>query len=114
MIYLDLGLMGLGMGTTMLALLLALQQAVPRERLGVATSLGQFTRSIGGAVGVSMMGAVIAASLPPGGEHNPRLMELAIHRAFVFGALVAGLALVSALWIPRGLPAAPPHQAPRA
>lgn len=112
--YVDLGLMGLGMGTTMLALLLALQQAVSRQRLGVATSLGQFTRSIGGAVGVSMMGAVIAASLPPGGEHDPRLMEMAIHRAFVFGAVVAALALVSALWIPPGVPAtpAPPSSSP--
>ena len=47
----DLGLMGMGMGMTMLSLLLALQQAVSTSRLGVATSVGQFSRSVGGAVG---------------------------------------------------------------
>ena len=58
----DLALVGMGM--TMLTLVLAMQSAVDRSRLGVATSLGQFTRSIGGAVGVVVMGAIAAASVP--------------------------------------------------
>jgi len=33
---------------------------VARERLGIATSTAQFFRSIGGAVGVAIMGAVMA------------------------------------------------------
>jgi EmrB/QacA subfamily drug resistance transporter len=103
-LYLDLGLMGLGMGMTMLSLLLALQGAVPRSRLGIATSVAQFTRSVGGAVGVALMGAVIAASLPPGGETAPLLMEEALHRAFVTGAAVSVLALLAGLWIPAGGP----------
>jgi EmrB/QacA subfamily drug resistance transporter len=103
-LYLDLGLMGLGMGATMLALLLALQNAVPRSRLGVATSLGQFTRTVGGAIGVSMMGAIIAISLPPGGETDPAAMARALHNAFVAGAIVAVLAFVTALRVPAGLP----------
>jgi EmrB/QacA subfamily drug resistance transporter len=101
----ELAVMGLGMGMTMLSLLLALQHAVPRHRLGVATSVGQFTRSIGGAVGVSMMGAIVAASLPPGGSQDPQAMERALHNAFVFGAVVAVAALVTALRVPPGLPA---------
>jgi hypothetical protein len=39
------------------------QQAVSRAQLGVATSLNQFSRSIGGAVGVAIMGAVLSAGL---------------------------------------------------
>jgi hypothetical protein len=76
----------------------------------VATSIGQFTRSVGGAVGVAMMGAIIAANLPAGTEHHPELMELALHRAFVSGAVVAAVALVAALWIPRETPTQSPSQ----
>ena len=97
-------LMGMGMGMTMLSLVLAMQNVVSRRQLGVATSLGQFTRSIGGAVGVAVFGAVIASSLPVG-EAGPAEMMAAIHRAFLVGTAVAGLSLLPALRIPAGLPA---------
>ncbi len=98
-----LGLMGIGMGMTMLSLMLAVQSAVVRERLGVATSLSQFTRSIGGAIGVAAMGAVVAASAASGGN-SPAALAEGLHRAFVFGAVVSVVALVTALLVPRGLP----------
>jgi EmrB/QacA subfamily drug resistance transporter len=101
--YLDLGLMGIGMGMTMLSLLLAIQSAVVREQLGVATSLGQFTRSIGGAIGVAVMGAVITASMPAGNS-TPAALALGLHRAFVLGAVISVVALVSAFLVPGGLP----------
>lgn len=59
---LDLCLMGSGLGLSMLTLLLAIQQSVPRTQLGITTSLNQFSRSIGGAVGVAVMGAILTAS----------------------------------------------------
>lgn len=62
-LYLDLILIGAGLGLTMLTLLIAVQQSVPRSQLGIATSLNQFSRSIGGAVGVAVMGAVLSAGL---------------------------------------------------
>lgn len=62
-LYVDLVMVGAGLGLTMLTLLIAVQQAVPREQLGIATSLNQFSRSIGGAVGVAVMGAVLSAGL---------------------------------------------------
>jgi EmrB/QacA subfamily drug resistance transporter len=62
-LYVDLILIGAGLGLTMLTLLIAVQQAVARAQLGVATSLNQFARSIGGAVGVAVMGAVLSAGL---------------------------------------------------
>jgi EmrB/QacA subfamily drug resistance transporter len=59
----DMGLMGAGMGLVMLALLIATQSSVDRSQLGIATSLNQFARSIGGAVGVAVMGAVMTIGL---------------------------------------------------
>lgn len=62
-LYFDLCVIGAGLGLTMLTLLIAVQQSVAREQLGIATSLNQFSRSIGGAVGVAVMGAVLSAGL---------------------------------------------------
>ena len=101
--HVDLGLMGVGMGMTALSLLLAVQSAVAREQLGVATSLTQFTRSIGGAVGVAVMGAVVTAAIPVGGN-SPAALAAGLHRAFILGAVVSGIALFSALFVPGGRP----------
>jgi MFS family permease len=65
-LYGDLVVIGAGLGLTMLTLLIAVQQAVSRNMLGTATSLNQFSRSIGGAVGVAIMGAVLSAGLISG------------------------------------------------
>jgi EmrB/QacA subfamily drug resistance transporter len=62
-LYIDLILIGAGLGLTMLTLLIAVQQAVERTQLGVATSLNQFSRAIGGAFGVAIMGAVLTTGL---------------------------------------------------
>jgi MFS family permease len=59
----DMGLVGAGMGLVVLALLITVQNSVDRNQLGIATSLNQFSRSIGGAVGVAVMGAVLTMSL---------------------------------------------------
>jgi EmrB/QacA subfamily drug resistance transporter len=56
-------LAGMGMGLIMVPLLIAVQNAVPRTDLGAATSATTFFRSIGGAVGVAVMGAVLSAEL---------------------------------------------------
>jgi MFS family permease len=62
-LYVDLVLIGAGLGLTMLTLLIAVQQSVSRVQLGIATSLNQFSRSIGGAIGVALMGTVLSAGL---------------------------------------------------
>ncbi|HKQ99748.1 MAG TPA: DHA2 family efflux MFS transporter permease subunit, partial [Pyrinomonadaceae bacterium] len=62
-LYVDLVLIGAGLGLSMLTLLIAVQQAVESRQLGIATSLNQFSRSIGGAVGVAVMGVVLTAGL---------------------------------------------------
>jgi len=55
--------LGLGMGMVMQVLVLAAQNAVPYESLGVATSATTLFRSIGGSIGVSLFGAVFAGKL---------------------------------------------------
>ncbi|HVS32025.1 MAG TPA: MDR family MFS transporter [Thermoanaerobaculia bacterium] len=60
---LELIVIGAGLGFTMLTLLIAVQHAVPRGQLGIATSLNQFFRSIGGAMGVALLGALMTSGL---------------------------------------------------
>ena len=73
LLYPNLVLIGMGLGLTMLTLLIAVQQAVEREKLGIATSLNQFSRSIGGALGVALLGAILTAGL---GSQLHRVAEM--------------------------------------
>ena len=59
----DILAMGIGMGLVMFALLITVQNSVTRSQLGIATSLNQFSRSIGQTVGVAIMGTVMTISL---------------------------------------------------
>lgn len=56
-------LMGIGMGFSIPSFLIAVQTTVYRRYLGAATSTMQFSRSMGGTLGVSLMGAVLTARL---------------------------------------------------
>ena len=140
-LYVDLILIGAGLGMTMLTLLIVVQQAVPRAQLGIATSLNQFSRSIGGAIGVAVMGAVLSVGLASqlnqiarGGNSalsaesaaelsaNPNALiepharaalpaatldvlqgalAAATHNVFWVGTVLAGLALLVSLYLPR-------------
>ncbi|HJQ25958.1 MAG TPA: MDR family MFS transporter [Blastocatellia bacterium] len=59
----DVAAMGCGMGLVMFALIVTMQNAVDRSRLGIVTSLNQFSRSIGQTLGVAAMGMVMTISL---------------------------------------------------
>jgi EmrB/QacA subfamily drug resistance transporter len=56
-------IVGLGLGFTSMPYLLGVQNAVPWQRRGVATSTVQFFRNIGGAVAVAALGALLNARL---------------------------------------------------
>jgi EmrB/QacA subfamily drug resistance transporter len=88
---------GIGMGLTFVPMLLSVQSAVARSDLGAATSLTQFLRTIGGAVGLSVMGAVMVRRLASGLP-----MAEALHGVFVVGFGVSALALASAFLVPAG------------
>jgi len=120
LVFADMALMGTGLGFAMLSLLLAVQHSVPRAELGAATSLNIFARSIGGAVGVSVMGAILATSLGDdlavraaleGGviaslsgdvRHH---FAVALQRAFAVGAVASAAGVLAALYVPPLSPA---------
>jgi EmrB/QacA subfamily drug resistance transporter len=52
-------MMGTGFGLTVPSLLIAVQMKVERQSMGAATATLQFARSIGGSIGVGVMGAVL-------------------------------------------------------
>jgi len=54
---------GLGMGLSATTILVMVQAAVPWQRRAVATGLVQFSRTIGGAVGVGLLGGIVTASV---------------------------------------------------
>src|SRR3954453_789187 len=60
---LDLLVLGLGLGCTMQGLVLAGQNAVDYTDLGVATSGATLFRSIGGALGTAVFGAIFTHEL---------------------------------------------------
>ena len=59
----DALVLGLGMGMIMQVLILAVQNSVDYEHLGVATSGATLFRAIGGALGVALFGAIFAHGL---------------------------------------------------
>jgi EmrB/QacA subfamily drug resistance transporter len=119
-------LMGIGMGLSVPSFLIAVQSSVQRRQLGTATSTLQFSRSIGGTLGVSVMGAALSARLAsnlvaahlepelvqqllnplPGAqviiaEGARAAMADAIHLVFVIAFGAAILAMVTVFFTPR-------------
>jgi EmrB/QacA subfamily drug resistance transporter len=119
-------LMGIGMGLSIPSFLIAVQTSVERRQLGTATSTLQFSRSIGGTLGVSVMGAALSTRLAsnfiashldpelvrqlldplPGSqvviEEGARVaMADAIHLVFVIAFVAAALAMVTVFFTPR-------------
>jgi EmrB/QacA subfamily drug resistance transporter len=72
---------GLGVGLVMQVLVVAVQNAVPYSALGVATATSTFFRTIGGAFGVAVLGAVFA---------NRLLAQLKLHATAAELKLVSG------------------------
>ena len=55
---------GAGLGMTMQVVVTAVQNSVDRKHMGVATSSVTFFRSMGGAIGVALFGAILNTKLP--------------------------------------------------
>jgi EmrB/QacA subfamily drug resistance transporter len=86
----ELVVIGAGLGLVMLTLLIAAQHSVPREQLGITTSLNQFSRSIGGALGIALLGAVLASGLASFSD-NPNALVNAEARAQMAPATLVAL-----------------------
>jgi MFS family permease len=68
-------LLGLSLGPAQSLFSVAVQNAVPLDRIGVATSSSQFFRQIGATVGTAVFGAILIQALG-GGAHGLSLDEL--------------------------------------
>ena len=118
--------LGVGVGMLMQNLVLAAQNDVPAAELGAATSSLTFFRSMGGAIGVSALGAVLAnrvtslfaerfpqattaggaAEVPDVTSLPPQVREIiadvygqATAELFLVGAPIAALAVIAVLFI---------------
>jgi MFS family permease len=86
---------GLGMGLSSTTILVMVQAAVPWQRRAVATGLVQFSRTIGGAVGVGLLGGIVTAAvggssaiiLDPIGRNFIPAAQLAAMRSSLSGGL---------------------------
>jgi MFS family permease len=119
-------LMGIGMGMSIPSFLVAVQTSVERRHLGAATSMLQFSRSMGGTLGVSVMGAALSAKLSStlaASGLDPKLVDQlldplstpqvvidqgvrlamadAIHLVFIIASVAAVLALIAVIFTPR-------------
>jgi EmrB/QacA subfamily drug resistance transporter len=62
-LYASMALMGFGFGPSTAAFMMVLQEAVPWSQRGVATSSAQLFRSLGGTLGVALLGSVLHVGL---------------------------------------------------
>ncbi|NNM97202.1 MAG: MFS transporter, partial [Candidatus Dormibacteraeota bacterium] len=82
-------IVGLGLGLFMQILVVAVQNAVPLSDMGVGTASVTFFRTLGGAVGSAVLGAVLilkeTSSLPHYQHIYGASSPVAVHHAFTFG-----------------------------
>ncbi len=83
---------GAGFGLTSQLLVVAVQNAVERTRIGVATATAGFFRALGGASGAAVLGAVFAAAGRPVAD--------SVQLVFIGGAALAAGAAVVLLALP--------------
>jgi MFS family permease len=124
----NLSLLGIGMGFSIPAFLIAVQSTVAKNQLGAATATLQFSRNIGGTLGVSVLGVILSmrlasylreAGLDPAnlpldsllGEGGATTaidaalrpaLALAVRDVFIASFIAAFLAFVVTLLAPRG------------
>ena len=118
-----MSVVGLSIGIVLPSSLVAVQNAVPRHQLGVATAGTAFFRSLGGAIGIAVLSAILLAAMH-GGASRPALprigeavvaraaeapvattataseAEAAFRRIFIIAATISSLAFLFALRVP--------------
>jgi EmrB/QacA subfamily drug resistance transporter len=106
---------GTGLGLVAAPALIAAQSTVGWAERGVVTGTNAFSRSIGSAVGVAVLGAIANATLGPAGP-SPSTLDEASHHVFLGVLAAAVLMLLAVATLPRVIneagqaqPAAPAH-----
>ena len=137
----SMALMGLGFGFSSVSFTIAVQSSVGWSERGVATASLQFFRSIGGSVGVAIMGTIVGLRMQPllespdlagTGVSASALLDPAareamppevlaalqlgmtegIHDAFLVMLVAALAGLVAVFWFPRTLPTGSREESP--
>jgi len=83
-------LLGLAFGLSSTVTIIGSQQLVESTQKGISTSLQMFSRNIGTAVGVTLMGAFVTQSA---------VMLSGFHYMFIYGFAVSLIALLSACFV---------------
>jgi MFS family permease len=91
--------LGTGLGLVMPNMTMAVQNALPAMRRGVGTAMLGFFRSLGGLIGVTGSGAILAQQLH-GQAANAALYRHAIGHIFGVGTVMVGLGLVMLAFLP--------------
>ncbi|MRW84706.1 DHA2 family efflux MFS transporter permease subunit [Pseudoduganella sp. FT26W] len=91
--------LGAGLGLVMPNMTMAVQNALPAMRRGVGTAMLGFFRSLGGLVGVTGSGAILAQQLH-GQAANALLYRHAIGSIFGVGTVMVGLGLAMLAFLP--------------
>jgi EmrB/QacA subfamily drug resistance transporter len=99
-----LAVFGLGFGMVTQVLVVAVQNAVGRRELGVATATAGFFRAIGGAVGAAVLGAVFAARAGAHASDGGHVLRSdiidGVQTVFLVAAPLAALGLLVVLLLP--------------
>jgi EmrB/QacA subfamily drug resistance transporter len=132
-IWLSMTLLGLGLGFSSITCVLAVQSAVDWSQRGVATASNQFFRTVGGTLGISLVGAIFNNTLIgsshgiPGGPSLDRAnalltdagrqtlsaaelaflqvpLELALNRVYLVTLGIAAVGFVAGCFFPTGRP----------
>jgi hypothetical protein len=88
---------GIGMGTSFVPLLLGVQASLERRDLGSGTSSFQLLRSLGGSFGVTILGTILAVNMQQNSQFE---IHAAIQKIFLANATFSLLALITAWKIP--------------
>jgi EmrB/QacA subfamily drug resistance transporter len=92
---------GAGMGAIAAPLLIVIQSLVDWSRRGAATALNQFSRTIGGAVGVSLMGVLLQRYINSASDplNAPAQLQSGLQAVFAVLVVLAALMLAIAVAI---------------
>jgi EmrB/QacA subfamily drug resistance transporter len=88
---------GAGVGMLMQNLVLVVQNSVPQSDIGAGSSLIAFFRSLGGAVGVSVLGAILASRVASSGADVAHSYGSGIAEIFMVAAPLGLVAFVALL-----------------
>lgn len=92
-ILVDAGIGGVGLGLLLPIHTILIQNVAPPETMGVATSMTQFFRSLGGTIGTGLMSAVMLSLIKRGPLAEAVVLALLLYVAAVVGAMILNLVL---------------------